>query len=184
MSITCQACSAPGVYGSHASCLGCWVLKRAESAVPEIEMNQLLLCPGAIRLVESTIGKDCPSEDAASQARMALSHVSHGTIRPFASGRSTMIFESSARTRVICQLARKGTWSTCIPRSPIEPYLPLNAIWRFQLIGLLGSRSLLCQKPASTSIIRPKRPSRIHCPIRYAPGKNGNSEEQRTSTCG
>src|SRR6266536_1792567 len=127
MSITCQACSAPGVYGSHASCLGCCVLKRAESAVPEIEMNQLLLCPGAIRLVDSTIGKDCPSEDAVSQARMALSHVSHATIRPFASGRSVTIFESRARTLVICQPARKGKWSTCIPRSPIHPYSPLYA---------------------------------------------------------
>src|SRR6266516_4764570 len=111
MSITCQACSPPGVYGSHANCLGCWVLKRAESAVPEIEMNQVLLCPGAIRLVESTIGKDCPSEDSASHARMALSHVSHGTIWTCISERSATIFESNARTRRICQPARKGKWS-------------------------------------------------------------------------
>ena len=35
---------------------------------------------------------------------------------------------------------------TCIPKSPIQPYSPLVATIRFQLIGLFGSRSLLCQK--------------------------------------
>ena len=151
--------------------------------MPSTRKYQVFVSPGAIRLISSTMGKCCLSL-AISHASTALSQVSHGTIVPSRPGRSVMILESRARTLFGNQPARNGICSTCIPKSPIQPYSPLVATWRFQLIGLCGSRSLLCRKPACTSKIVPNRSSRMNCSIFCAPGKNGNSEEQRTRTCG
>ena len=71
-----------------------------------------------------------------------------------------------------------------MPRSPRQPYAPLVAARRFQLIGLPGSRSLECRNSERTSIGRPKPPPAIQRQTSWPPGKKGISDEQRTSRPG
>ena len=66
----------------------------------------------------------------------------------------------------------------------MQPYAPLNSARRFQLIGLPGSRSLECRNWLRTSMIRPARPSASQRATAWPPGKNGSSDEQRTSSSG
>ena len=62
----------------------------------------------------------------------------------------------------------------------MTPISPQVFTWRFQLAGLVGSRSLACQKHERTSKSFPMRPLRAVSNTRCAPGRNGNSELQRT----
>ena len=66
----------------------------------------------------------------------------------------------------------------------MQPASPFCSIMRFQLIFLFGSRSLLCSRPDQTSMIWPKRPSSMYLRMRWAAGRNGNSDEQATTTSG
>src|SRR6266498_3752187 len=107
-------------------------------------MNHVLLCPGAMRLVDSTIGKTWPSEVTASQARIALSQDSHGTSAPELSGRWVMTFESRLRTRV--------TFHPEIPEAAvfaIEVYLsfPVDGFIRIQVTAMPEARFHLDDSP-------------------------------------
>ena len=92
---------------------------------------------------------------------------------PRPSGRCGTMFDSTARTVRGIQPARNGTWQTCMPRSPMQPYSPLNSTIRFQFSGFVGSRSLECRKPALTSMIRPKAAGLDHPPDPLHGGKEG-----------
>src|ERR1700753_742691 len=111
----CQTCSSPGAYESQRNAFGSFVLISADSEVPITRKNQVLACPGAIRFVERVIGNDCVSVTT-SQAKIALSQVSQGTISPFASGRSGTMLERNARTLRGLHPKRKGRCKICMPR--------------------------------------------------------------------
>src|SRR5689334_9334462 len=117
--------------------------------MPRTFRNHVFVSAGEMRLVVIVIGKGgeavplccvatvCGTE----QVSVALSQVSHGSSLPSLPGRCVTILLNIARTSRGIQPMRKGTWSACIPRSPMQPYSPLKATLRFQLIGLFGSRS-------------------------------------------
>src|SRR2546421_12987200 len=127
--------------------LGYFVLNSAEKLVPYTRRYQVLVSPGAMRFVSSSIGKRCPPA-CTSHVSEALSHVSQGTIVPPGPGRSVRILDSSARTLRGNQPTRRGMWSTCIPRPPIQPYSPLAATRPFRFIRVLGPLRLLRRMPA------------------------------------
>ena len=151
--------------------------------MPSISIIHVFISPGAIRLVSTHSGNVSPLRPA-SHSSTALSGVSHGAIPPAPSGRSVTTSESSARSVRGISPNRSGRCSACMPRSPMQPYAPLNSAWRFQLIGLFGSRSLECRNALRTSRMRPARPSAIQRATAWPPGKNGISDEQRTTSSG
>jgi predicted dehydrogenase len=101
-----------------------------------------------------------------------------------APGLSLTTFERAADTLAGAQPDRSGTWNTCRPKSPMQPYSPLISARRFQLMGLSGFMSELWRKPHSTSRILPKRPSRMKRTILWTAGKKGNSDDACTTRSG
>ena len=82
------------------------------------------------------------------------------------------------------QPKRSGRCSTCMPRSPRQPYSPLNCIMRFQLMGLLRVQVAGVPEPgldlddlAETAFAH--EPDDL-----VGAGKEGNSDEQRAKTSG
>ena len=110
--------------------------------------------------------------------------MSQATSAPVASARVGTTLLSTAVTELGIQPARSGMCSACMPRSLRTPDAPLVSALRFQLMALCGSRSLECRNADRTAMTRPKRRSSIHLAMRWAPGKNGSSDEQRTSSSG
>jgi hypothetical protein len=78
-----------------------------EPSVPSISIVHVFVSPGAIRFVSIRRGNE-PSALSTSQSRIALSHVSHGTVPPAPSGRSGTTSERIARTSCGAQPARSG----------------------------------------------------------------------------
>ncbi len=135
-----------------------------------ISMSQLFFCPGAILWNFSVIGEELVRRRIHRLAKQGGVPARQGTRPPLPSGLSGTMSERMARTFCGTHPARKGRAHTCRPRSPMTPYSPLYSIIRFQLMGLFGSRSLECRKPALTSMTRPKALRSMASPIRCAPG--------------
>ena len=159
------------------------VVKKADPFIPKIRRDHVLDSPGAMRHVLKTKGKS-PSCAATCPVIVALSQVSHGTILPLPSGRFATRFKRLAWTVSGFHPKRSGTWQTCIPKSPIQPYSPLMSIIRFQLMILSGLMSDECRNADSTSMISPTSPDLTNSITRCAPGKNGISEEHLTKISG
>ena len=104
----------------------------------------MLWCPGAMRLVESVIGKLLVAVGGLAGHDRVVPRLA-GDHLPVGSGALVDDLGEQRADVVGRQPRRSGTWTACMPRSPMQPYSPLVAMRRFQLIGLFGLRSLQCQ---------------------------------------
>ena len=93
--------------------------------MPSTSIIHVFVSPGAIRLVSIRSGNGCRVLGLAEQdARCPRCRTATGS--PSGPGRSATTFERIARTFRGSQPARSGRWSACMPRSPRQPYSPLQ----------------------------------------------------------
>src|SRR5215217_5164110 len=173
-SVRCHCCSSPSSLKVH-NVLVSFVLYFTPPLVPSTSIYQVLVSPGAIRLVSRVIGTSFPSISTV-VLNVALFQVSQAATPPLPSGLSVKIPCNCAYKLFGFQPSLKGRCSTCMPRSPITPISPQNFTCLFQLIGLAGSISLECRKPALISMIWPSLPDCTSLITRCGPGRKGISE--------